>query len=100
MSGERSTTYTFGFAAAVCLVCSILVSASALSLEGRQEANRRLDVRRNVLVAAGLLEAGARADAAEVDALFEVIRSVVIDRRSGELLTDVDPEAFRERAVR
>jgi len=94
MQGERGIGYTFGFAALVCLVCSIAVSAAALSLEDRQEANRRLDIRRNVLVAAGLLQPGERADAAEVDARFAVVGPMVVDRASGSVLLDVDPETF------
>ncbi|MBD3869348.1 MAG: Na(+)-translocating NADH-quinone reductase subunit C, partial [Acidobacteria bacterium] len=40
---ERSTGYIIGFAAAVCLVCSVLVTSSAVSLKDRQEENKRLD---------------------------------------------------------
>ncbi len=94
MPGERGVGYTVGFAAAVCLVCSIAVSAAALSLEDRQEANRRQDIRRNVLVAAGLLQPGERADAAEVDARFEAVRPVVVDRRTGDALSEIDPASF------
>lgn len=97
MQGERSLGYTFGFAAVVCLVCSVAVSAAALSLEDRQRANRRLDIRRNVLVAAGLLQPGERADAAEVDARFAVVHPRIVDRSSGSVLAEVDAEAFDPR---
>ena len=55
MSARKGTAYTVGFAGAVCVVCSILVSVSAVSLRDRQERNQLLDRKKNVLLAAGLL---------------------------------------------
>ena len=39
----RSTKYIIGFAAVVCLVCSVVVSGSAVSLKERQTINKQLD---------------------------------------------------------
>ncbi len=95
------TLYTFVFAGAVCMACSIIVSSAAVGLRERQEANRVLDRQQNVLVAAGLVEIGARPSAEEVDRIFdERLEGVVIDLQAGEELPDVDPEEFDARAVR
>ncbi|MBW2275998.1 MAG: NADH:ubiquinone reductase (Na(+)-transporting) subunit C [Deltaproteobacteria bacterium] len=92
MPTRRGPAYTVGFAAAVCVVCAILVSVSAVTLRERQEDNRRLDSKRNVLLAAGLVEADADPSRDELEALFaEAVESVVIDRENGRTLEDVDP---------
>ena len=51
---QGSVGYNLVFAAAVCVVCAVFVSGSAVSLRDRQDANLLLDKQRNVLVAAGL----------------------------------------------
>lgn len=50
---------TFVVAAVLCLVCSLVVSAAAVGWRARQEENKKLDVQKNVLVAAGLIDATA-----------------------------------------
>jgi Na+-transporting NADH:ubiquinone oxidoreductase subunit C len=82
---------TLAVAAGVCVVCSLVVSTAAVGLRPFQEANKILDQRRNILVAAGLLEPGEKAD---VDALFERIEARVVDLRTGEFAPDVSPDAL------
>ena len=53
---QRSPLYTILFATAVCIVCAIVVSTSAVSLKERQDINAALEKQRNVLQAAGLME--------------------------------------------
>ncbi len=40
---------------ALCLVCSVIVSSTAVNLKDKQEMNAALDMKKNVLSAAGLL---------------------------------------------
>lgn len=91
-------------AISVCLVCSILVSIAAVGLRPAQEANRLLNQRQNILVAAGLLEAGQRADAEGrgINELFEAAFDVrVVNLRTGEYADDIDPQEFDQlRAAR
>ena len=61
---QRSALYTILFATAVCIVCAIVVSSAAVSLKPAQDINAALEKQRNVLLAAGLLEAGEKVDAA------------------------------------
>ncbi len=51
---NETATKTIIVALSVCIVCSILVSAAAVSLRSRQEENKALDRIRNILLAAGL----------------------------------------------
>lgn len=52
----RSNTYTLGFAAIVCIICSLFVAGAATSLKERQERNERLDVQKNILACVDLLQ--------------------------------------------
>jgi Na+-transporting NADH:ubiquinone oxidoreductase subunit C len=50
---RQGNGYVIGFAAAICVVCSLLLSVVSGSLSARQEQNRVLDRQKNVLMAAG-----------------------------------------------
>ena len=92
---ERSVAYTLRFAAIVAVVASTVVATTAVVLSSRQEANRLLDQRRQVLEATGLSVPGERLARAEVTRVFEEnIRAVVVDLRSGEVAEDIDPATF------
>ncbi|MDY7095379.1 MAG: Na(+)-translocating NADH-quinone reductase subunit C [Acidobacteriota bacterium] len=75
----RSAWYTLGFAAAICLVCSILVTSAAVSLEEKQEVNKLLDKQKNVLIAAGLADSEETISAEEIHERFEAFEPVVVD---------------------
>lgn len=84
-----STRYTVLFAAAVCVVCALLVSVASVTLQPRQKANARLYMEKNVLLAAGLVEPGQDVSAAEVQRFFEQdIRVRLVDFATGELLPE------------
>ena len=91
---KHNVGYTLGFAAVVCLVCSILVTSSAVSLNERQEINKALDKKKNVLEAAGLKETEEELTEEEIDRRFEPIRAVAIDLESGEIDPEVDPLTY------
>jgi Na+-transporting NADH:ubiquinone oxidoreductase subunit C len=80
---------TIGVAAGVCIVCSVFVSTASVGLKRIQENNRSLERRRNILIAAGLMKAGERAD---VDALFGKIETRVVDLSTHEFAEDFAPE--------
>ncbi len=89
---------TLGFAAAVCAVCSIMVSTAAVSLRERQEQNQIVDRKKNVLAVAGLIEPGERLSGEEVNRRFdEGIQPRVVELRTGEYAEDVDPQGFDQR---
>ena len=96
---HASAGYNLGFAGAVCVVCAVFVSGSAVALRDLQAANEALEKQRNVLVAAGLAAAGERLEAEEIATRFESIRQVVIDLESGAEVAGVDPDLFDQRAA-
>ncbi len=86
---QYSTLYTLVFAAVVCLICSVLVSGSAVVLRARQEQNAMFDKQQNVLVVAGLVEPGERLSVAEVRERFEgSIRERLVDLATGDYPAD------------
>ncbi|MEL7058892.1 MAG: Na(+)-translocating NADH-quinone reductase subunit C [Acidobacteriota bacterium] len=89
-----SVRYIILFSIALCAVCAVMVSTLAVSLADKQEVNQTIDRKRNVLMAAGRLDPGAKATAAEIEELFSTFEPVVIDLRTGEELPDVDPMTF------
>jgi Na+-transporting NADH:ubiquinone oxidoreductase subunit C len=97
---QHSVKYTILFAAAVCVACAILVSTSAVSLADLQDANALLDKRKNVLLAAGLIEEGQRVTAADVEKLFENVKAVAVDLESGELAADVNVETYDQQKAK
>jgi Na+-transporting NADH:ubiquinone oxidoreductase subunit C len=98
---QHSVGYTIGFAAAVCLVCSLFVATSAVTLADRQAANKRLDLRKKVLTVASLMEPGRDYSAAEVDELFEAnLNPYVVDLASGDYVQTIDPATYDARKAR
>ena len=91
---QRNALYPILFATAVCIICAIVVSSAAVSLKPAQDINAALEKQRNVLLAAGLLEAGEKVDAAEVQHRFDNIRMVVVNLETGEENADIDPVTF------
>jgi Na+-transporting NADH:ubiquinone oxidoreductase subunit C len=91
---RHSTFYTVLFAAAICVVCGILVSSAAVSLAERQEINRALDRQQKVLEAAGLVKPGQPLTAERVAELFENIETRILDIESGKLDPTIDTATY------
>lgn len=91
----HSTPYTVFFAAAVSVVCGVLVAGSAVALKPRQEENKILDQRKQVIAVAGL---ACAADAKTPDAINQCyednIRPTIIDLKSGAIVDDIDAATF------
>ncbi len=92
-----SIAKTFIVATLLCAVCAVLVSGSAVSLRPMQEANKVLDVKKNLLMAAGLVEGNP--SATEIEAAFANIETKVIDLATGEEVTDIDAASYDQVAA-
>lgn len=86
----NSTPGTLGIAAALCIVCSILVSTAAVKLKPIQTENKSVDIKKNLLLSAGLIQ-NENVSKAEIKSAFEKIETRVIELSSGSILKDVDP---------
>jgi Na+-transporting NADH:ubiquinone oxidoreductase subunit C len=95
---QRSNAYIIGFAAVVCLACSIVVSTASVALRPLQTANKELDRKKQVLTVAGLLEAGQKVEATEVRQRFnDNIVARVVELSTGVYDTSVDPVSYDQR---
>lgn len=88
--GRDSVPHTLVVAALLCVVCSVFVAGAAVGLRPRQQANKQLDQKKNVLIAAGILNEGEALSETRIDHLFEEqISKVLIDLKTGR---PADPE--------
>jgi Na+-transporting NADH:ubiquinone oxidoreductase subunit C len=85
--------YVIGFAAVICVACSVLLSAAASTLKAKQDYNVELDRKMNVLKAFGVATRDANGKAisgAEVERIFrENIKEVILDGATGQPLEGV-----------
>ena len=91
---DPSTGKTFVVALTVALLCSLMVSLTAVGLADRQQENRDVDLMKNVLVAAGMYEPGV-----DVAAAFGEIELKIVDLETGEYVTKEEiagPGTYRQ----
>lgn len=87
MSTPKGDGFVIGFATVICVVCSLLLSATASTLKTKQDFNVELDRKMNVLKAFGvdIRPDGQTLPAGEVERYFtENISEVVLDGVSGQ----------------
>ncbi len=95
-----SVVYNLLFSAAVCGVCAVFVSGSAVLLKERQDVNKLLDKKKNVLQAAGLMAAKEKIPPEEVEKRFASFRAVVIDLATGEEAPEIDADTFDQQKAK
>ncbi len=83
---------TFIVAGLVSIVCSIFVSGAAVFLKSNQIKNKDLDRKKNILMAAGLLEEGK-----SIDELFGEFEIKVVELTTGEFNDEIDAQIFDQR---
>ena len=79
MNNNDTIKKTLIVAVSLCLVCSALISFSAVELRDLQEANKTLDKQNKILSAAGLLKEGS-----DVTELFKSIDSKIVNLETGK----------------
>lgn len=91
--GNNSLEKTIAIAVALCLVCAVLVSFAAVALKPLQVNNKELDMKKNILDVAGLLEAGSDIDAAFADK----IESKIVDLETGDYVDSINAASYDQR---
>ena len=91
MAKKETVSQTLVVAFVLCIVCAVIVSSAAVILKPKQEANKELERKINILAAAGMME-----EDADVDQLFSRFTAKVVDLNSGTYL-DVDPSTVDSR---
>ncbi|GAX60667.1 Na+-transporting NADH:ubiquinone oxidoreductase, subunit NqrC [Candidatus Scalindua japonica] len=93
---HESVSKTFIVAIALAATCSLLVAGAAIGLRPRQEANKVLDRKINILIVADLYDTKA-----SVEESFKQIETRIVDLATGEYVAkdQLDPETFDQRAA-
>ncbi|GAA5523495.1 Na(+)-translocating NADH-quinone reductase subunit C [Microbulbifer aestuariivivens] len=97
MANKDSVKGTLLVALVLCIVCSVFVSTAAVLLKPMQESNAELDMKRNVLMAGGLLEPGNTGRSA-VEKAFANVKIRYVDLSTGTF-TDEAPAGGSGRAA-
>ena len=105
MSSKDSTSKTLIVAFCLCVVCSIVVSGTAVILKPRQDANRVLDRNKNILNAAGMFDPEVNTNE-DVEQIFSQFTPRIVDLKSGRFLSEgeldelqIDIENYDQRLV-
>ncbi len=93
---KEGLTNTLFVALAVCLVCSIVVSSSAVLLKPQRLLNQELDKKQNILRAAGMLPEDSKVDfqGRGIEELFSEFEVRAVDLNSGEFVDSVDVATY------
>lgn len=97
MANKDSVKGTLTVALVLCIVCSVVVSTAAVILKPQQQANAELDMKRNVLLAGGLIDADQH-NAKVIEEAFGNVTIKYVDLRTGEF-TDEAPAGGSGRAA-
>jgi len=76
----------------LCLVCSIVVSTTAVVLKPQQQINKLNDKQKNILIAAGLYKEGD-----DIAKLFAKVEKRIVNIETGEYVTDIDIASYDQR---
>jgi Na+-transporting NADH:ubiquinone oxidoreductase subunit C len=91
--GNDSLEKTIAIAVSLCLVCAVLVSFAAVALKPLQVNNKELDMKKNILEVAGLLEEGT-----DINAAFaEQIEAKIVDLETGDYVENIDANEYDQR---
>ena len=91
MGNNDTIKKTLIVAVTLCLICSALISFSAVELRDLQEANKTLDKQSKILSAAGLLNEGS-----DVSQLFESIQAKIVNLDTGSFDSSISLSEFDE----
>ena len=92
MANNDTIKKTLTVALLLCIVCSVVVSTASVLLKPAQIANKQLDFKRNILLAAGLLD-----EDKNIDEQFELIETRIVDLQTGMFNDAIDPVNFDQR---
>ncbi len=93
MSKKNDTLKTVTVAGLLCFVCSIIVSVTVVTLRPQQAINAELDMKKNILMSAGMLKKGD-----DINEVFSTIETVIVDIETGEKV-DMDVDSFDQIAA-
>lgn len=91
--GNDSLEKTIAVALSLCFVCAILVSFAAVALKPLQIENKAMDMKKNILEVAGLLDEGTDIH----QAFAERVEEKLVDISTGDYVEDRDVASYDQR---
>ena len=91
--GNDSLEKTIAVALSLCFVCAILVSVAAVALKPLQLHNKALDMKKNILEVAGLMEEDTDID----QAFSELIEAKIVNIETGDYVDNIDIASYDQR---
>lgn len=88
MSSQSSAAKTITVAAVLCVFCSVIVSSTVVALKPKQLVNADRDYKKNILMAAGLMEPGD-----DVQEAFKQVETVIVNLETGKIMGQEELEA-------
>ena len=85
---------TIKVALLLCIISSIVVSTTAVLLRSRQEANKKNEYRKNILIAAGLIDSSTHPTQDEIDRQFRKIHVKAIVLKTGQETDKVNLDTY------
>lgn len=94
---QRNNNYTIVFALVICVLCSTVISLTAVGLKSQKELNVELDRKKKILNAVGLSErvSSMKSSSDVLDLYNTSIKEVVVDG-NGELVAGKTPDKLTE----
>ena len=91
---HESVGRTYTVALIIFSVCSLLVSGAAVGLHDKQQANKELDRRKNILIAADIFDANV-----SIAETFQMVDTKIINLATGEYVSSdvIDPATYDQR---
>ena len=101
MASNETIKKTLSVTIILSLVCSILVSTAAVVLKQRQEDNKQIDMRRNILMISGIVDDASTLTHDEIDKAFESIVPKIVDFDKGTFYNgeDLDINKYEQRTA-
>lgn len=100
---KDSKQHVILFAVAICLVCSTLLALASSGLRERQERNRELNIKKNILKVVGLYKKSMQLEDEEIEKIYqENIRGTVLDQNGNEQegISPNDTKTLKEKGFR
>jgi len=82
----------------LCIFCSVLVSGAAIVLKEKQQQNKVMDVKRNLLISSGVIDSSVT-DKNEILKAYESVTELAVDLSSGDVLSDYDVASLDTRKM-
>lgn len=95
---KDSAARTILVAVILCIICSVLVTSSAVVLRERQSKNKQLDVKKNLLLACGLLK-NSKASEEEINQAYKAVKGEIINLATGDVDDNFNLEDFDQKKM-